>query len=306
VSRYLLIRVAEALFAIFGVVTIVFFITRLGGDPAVLLLPIGTPDDQIEAFRHAMGFDRPLAAQYLTFLAQALRGDFGESYQHDQPAMLVVIERMPATIELALAAIVLGVIFGAIAGFIAAAKRGTLSELVIMTFALLGQATPVFWLGIMLILLFSVNLGLLPTGGRGEWSNLVLPAVTLATFASASIARLLRSSMIEVLQEDYVRTAWAKGLVPRLVYVRHAARNALIPVVTMIAIISGELLGGAVITETIFSWPGVGRAIVQAIEVKDFPVVQAGVTVIACIFVTINLLVDLLYGAIDPRIRVQR
>jgi peptide/nickel transport system permease protein len=302
-GRYLLTRFAEAAFAVFGVLTIVFFAIRASGDPAVLLLPVGATDEQLAEFRRAMGFDRPLLAQYGDFLLRAATGEFGESFQHNRPALEVVLERMPATIELACAALGLGVLLGGAAGFVAARMRGTLVELAAMTVALLGQATPVFWLGIMLILLFSVQLGWLPSGGRGGLANLVLPAITLATFTSASIARLLRSAMIEVLKEDYVRTAWAKGLVPRVVYWRHAARNALIPVVTMVGLLFGELLGGAVVTETVFSWPGVGRVIIQAIEAKDFAVVQAGITLIAVIFVGVNLVVDLLYGVLDPRLR---
>jgi peptide/nickel transport system permease protein len=188
----------------------------------------------------------------------------------------------------------------------AALKRGTVLEFCSMSLALLGQATPVFWLGIILIMVFSVELRWLPAGGREGLANLVLPAVTLAMFSSASVARLLRSSMVEVLKEDYIRTARAKGLVKRVIYLRHAARNALIPVVTILGILAGELLGGAVVTETIFSWPGVGRLILFAIETKDFPVVQAGVVVISSIFILVNLLVDLSYGILDPRIRLVR
>lgn len=228
------------------------------------------------------------------------------SFQHGRPAMDVVLERFPATAMLALSAIILGVIIGAVAGAVAALKRGTMAELVVMAVALLGQATPVFWLGIMLILFFAVNLSWLPTGGYGGLIHLILPAVTLAVFVSASIARLLRSSILDILQEDYVRTAKAKGLLRSTVFFWHVGRNALIPVTTMIAILTGELLGGSVVTETVFSWPGIGRLIVQAIEVKDFPIVQAGVMLIATVFVLINLLTDLLYSLLDPRISTAR
>jgi peptide/nickel transport system permease protein len=223
-----------------------------------------------------------------------------------RPAMEVVLERMPATIALASTALFFGVVLGAVAGTVAALMRGTLAELAVMAVALVGQATPVFWLGIMLILFFAVQLGWLPTGGYGDWRTLVLPGFTLAVFVSASIARLLRSSILDILGEDYVRTARAKGLLPTTVFFWHVGRNSLIPVVTMTAIIAGELLGGSVVTETVFAWPGVGRLIVQAILAKDFPVVQAGIVVIAVMFVSINLVVDLLYGVLDPRIRVAR
>lgn len=302
-TRYALTKLAEALIAIWGVVTIVFFVTRLVGDPVALLLPVGASPEQMQQMTAALGLDKPLWQQYLVYVGQVLTGDFGQSFQFNRPAIGVVLERMPATIQLALLAMVLGIIIGGAAGSIAALKRGSVIEFVVMTLALLGQATPVFWLGIMLILLFAVDLGWVPTGGYGSPAHLVLPAFTLAVFVSASIARLLRSSMLDVLKEDHVRTARAKGLMPGTVFVWHIARNALIPVVTMIGILTGELLGGSVVTETVFAWPGVGRLIVQAIETKDFPVIQAGVALIATIYVVVNLLVDLLYAVLDPRIK---
>lgn len=302
-SRFLIGKLGESLVAIWGVVTIVFFVTRLLGDPAILLLPVGATAEQLQQFRVALGLDLPIWQQYLHFVAQVASGDFGNSFLFNRPALTVVLERMPATIQLALSAIVIGVLLGAIAGSIAAIRRGSFTEFVVMTLALIGQAMPIFWLGIMLILFFAVDLGWLPTGGYGDFRSIILPASALAVFVSASIARLLRSSLLDTLKEDYVRTARAKGLMPATVFLWHVARNALIPAVTMIGILTGELLGGSVVTETVFAWPGVGRLIVQAIESKDFPVVQAGVAVIATIFVVINLLVDLTYGVLDPRIR---
>lgn len=304
--RFALGKLAEAAIAIWGVVTIVFFVSRVLGDPAVLLLPIGASDAELQALRGALGLDQPILVQYFTSLGAMLRGDFGISFQHMRPALEVVLERMPATASLASSALLLGVLIGAIAGTIAALNRGKLAELIVMTAALLGQATPVFWLGLMMILFFSVQLGWLPSSGSGTLLHLVLPAVTLAVFVSASIARLLRSSLLDILGEDYVRTARAKGLLPQTIFTWHVARNALIPVVTMIGIIAGELLGGSVVTETVFAWPGIGRLIVQAIQNQDFPVIQAGVAVVATIFVFINLAIDLLYGVLDPRIRRQR
>ncbi|APZ52909.1 ABC transporter permease [Salipiger abyssi] len=305
-TGFVLRRLGESLLAVWGVVTIVFFVTRILGDPAALLLPIGATEADIQALRAQLGLDQPMILQYGQFLLNAVQGDFGTSFQHGRDAMQVVLERLPATAQLAFTSIFLGLIIGAIAGSIAALKRGKAIELVVMAVALLGQATPVFWLGIMLILFFAVNLGWLPTGGYGTWAHLVLPAFTLAVFVSASIARLLRSSMLDILKEDYIRTAKAKGLLRHTVFFWHVARNALIPVVTMTAILTGELLGGSVVTETVFSWPGIGRLIIQAIEAKDFPVIQAGITLIATIFVLINFLVDLLYGVLDPRIRANR
>lgn len=305
-TKYVLSRLGEALISVLGLLALVFFAARLTGDPAAMMLPIGATPEQIEEFRRAAGFDRPLLVQFGAFISDALRGDFGTSLQFQRPALTVVLERLPATLELTVAALVLGTTFGALTGMTAALKRGSMLEFCSMSLALLGQATPVFWLGIILIMVFSVELRWLPAGGRDGLANLVLPAVTLAMFLSASVARLLRSSMVEVLKEDYIRTARAKGLVKRAIYLRHAARNALIPVVTILGILAGELLGGAVVTETIFSWPGVGRLIVFAIETKDFPVVQAGVVVISSIFILVNLLVDLSYAALDPRIRLVR
>ncbi len=303
--RFLLGRVGESALAVLGVVTIVFVVTRLLGDPAILMLPVGASQEQLASFRAELGIDRPLHVQYADFIWNAARGDFGRSFQHNRPAVEVVAERMPATLQLAASAIALGLLIGGGAGLVAAMNRGSVLEFGVMLLALLGQATPVFWLGLMLILFFAVDLGWFPTGGAGTFAHLALPAITLATFTSASIARLLRSSVIDVLREDYVRTARAKGLLPRTVVLWHIARNALIPVATMVGILAGELLGGSVITETVFAWPGVGRVIIQAIEVKDFPVVQAGIMMIAVTFVSINFVVDLLYGVLDPRIRLR-
>ncbi|RWX81250.1 ABC transporter permease [Neorhizobium lilium] len=302
-SRYLLVKLLEALVAIWGVVTIVFFVSRVLGDPAILLLPVGASQQDLDTLRAGLGLDKPLIQQYAVAMLDMLRGNFGISFQHNRPAMDVVLERMPATFELAGTALIFGTLIGSVAGAIAALKRGTLAEFIVMIAALLGQATPVFWLGIMLILVFSVDLGWLPTGGSGTIAHLVLPGLTLSVFVSASIARLLRSSLLDIMREDYVRTARAKGLLPHTVFFWHIARNALIPVVTMIGIIAGELLGGSVVIETVFAWPGVGRIVVQAIQAQDFPVIQAGVALVAAIFILINLLVDLLYGVLDPRIR---
>jgi peptide/nickel transport system permease protein len=302
-GRYLLSKLFESAIAVWGVVTIVFFVTRVLGDPTILLLPIGASQQDIDVLRASLGLDRPMVEQYFVAMLAMLRGDFGISFQHMRPAMDVVLERMPATMTLAGTALLIGTLLGAFAGTVAALMRGTVAELVVMTAALLGQATPTFWLGIMLILLFSVELGWLPTGGAEGITSLILPGFTLAVFVSASIARLLRSSLLDIMREDYVRTARAKGLMPRTVFFWHIGRNALIPVVTMIGIIAGELLGGSVVIETVFAWPGVGRIIVQAIQAQDFPVIQAGVALVAAIFVVINLLIDLLYGVLDPRIR---
>lgn len=305
-ARFLLQRLVEMLVAVWGVVTIVFLVTRVLGDPVSLLLPVGTAPEHLARLRSDLGLDQPLYVQYADFLWNAFHGDFGMSYQHHRPAMEVVLERMPATISLAFWSLVFGIILGAVAGLVAALKRGTFAELAVLTFALVGQATPAFWFGIMLILFFSVQLGWLPTGGTGDWQHFVLPTFALAIFIGANTARLFRSSLLDVFSEDYVRTARAKGLLPRTILAWHVVRNALIPVTTMVGLLAGELLGGSVVTETIFSWPGVGRLIIQAVENRDFPVIQAGVAVVSTLFLLVNLLVDVLYGVLDPRIRFAR
>jgi peptide/nickel transport system permease protein len=304
--NYVISRLLESVIVVWGVLTIVFIVLRLSGDPAILMLPLGTPEEAIEEFRQQMGFDEPMTVQYWHFMRRVLVGDFGDSLRFEQPALGLVLERLPATAQLAGAALLTAIIIGSLTGIAAATRRGTISELIAMGIALVGQATPVFWLAIMLIMIFSARLRWLPSGGRGELQHLVLPVITLAVYSSASIARLFRSSLLEVLDQDYIRSAVAKGLSPRQVLVRHAVRNALLPVITVVGLQAGTLLGGSVITETVFAWPGVGRLTVQAIYNRDFPVVQAAVSVLAITFVSINLMVDLLYAVIDPRIRLGR
>jgi len=288
-----------------GVVTLVFIALRASGDPAATMLPGDASVEELTALRRELGLDRPLHIQYARFLAGAVTGDFGTSFRHQQPALPLVLERLPATMELAFAALALAVAAALPLGIVAALRRGRLADVLAMGFAVVGQATPYFWMGIMLILVVSVELGWLPTSGRGGWEHIVLPAITLGTHFAASLARLTRTSMLEVLGQNYVTTARAKGLAERRVILVHALKNAAVPVVTLIGLQFGTLLGGAVVTETIFAWPGVGRLAVQSIFVRDYPVVQAGVLVLALTFVAINLFVDLLYGYRDPRIRTE-
>lgn len=302
--KYLVTKAGEACVAILGVMTLVFFVTRLLGDPVTLMLPVGASLAQIDELRGVLGLDLPLWQQYLSFIGNALQGDFGHSFTFNRPAMEVVLERLPATAELASTSLVIGTALGVTIGTIAAVYRGTIVEVIALFLVLLGQATPVFWLGIMMILFFAVEMGWLPTGGYGTWQHMMLPALTVAVFISASIARLLRSSILDIIREDYIRTARAKGLRPRTVLTWHVMRNALIPVVTMLGILVGELLGGAVVTETVFAWPGVGRLIYQAIQQNDFPLIQASVAFIAFVFITANFVVDLLCAVLDPRIKL--
>lgn len=304
-TRYLITRLAESFIAVLGLVTMVFLASRVLGDPVSLLLPLGASASEISALRAHLGLDQSLIEQYFTFLGNAAHGDFGRSFFYDRPAMEVVLERMPATIQLAALATFFGLIVGCVAGLLAALRRNTLTEFVVLTLAMLGQATPAFWLAIMLILFFSVQLGWLPTGGTGDWSNLVLPVLVMTIFFAANITRLFRSSILDVLNENYIRTARAKGLNNGTILTWHMARNALLPVVTMAGLLTGEMLGGSVVTETVFSWPGVGRLIVQAIENRDFPVIQAGVAVVSALFLLVNLLVDILYSVLDPRVRAK-
>jgi peptide/nickel transport system permease protein len=303
VLEFVVRRLVHTALVTLGVVTLVFVALRLSGDPASTMLPGDASVDELRALRHTLGLDQPLATQYVSFLWSAVRGDFGESFRHQQPAFGLVLERLPATLELAFAALLLAVVVALPLGILAALHRGRLLDVVAMGLAVVGQATPYFWMGIMLILVVSVELGWLPTSGRGGWQRLILPAITLGTHFAAVLARLTRTSMLEVLGQNFVTTARAKGLAERRVILAHALKNAAVPVVTLIGLQFGTLLGGAVVTETIFAWPGVGRLAVQSVFVRDYPVVQAGVLVLALAFVAINLLVDLLYGVLDPRIR---
>jgi ABC-type dipeptide/oligopeptide/nickel transport system permease component len=303
-KAYILKRLFHSIFVLVGISLVVFIILHLTGDPAALLMPMDATPEQVAQFRQEMGFNDPVVVQYWRFFKGTLRGDFGKSFRHSQPALDLVMERMPATIQLTLAAMVIALFVAIPVGIISAIRRNSILDHIGMTGALLGQSTPVFWLGIMLILIFSVTLQWFPSSGRGEIQNLVLPAITLGMFTMARTARMMRSSMLEVLGQEYMKTAKAKGLNPLTVVLKHALKNAAIPVVTIIGMELGTLLGGAVITETIFAWPGVGRLAVQAIYNRDYPVVQAAVFLLAAIFVLVNLVVDLLYTYLDPRVKL--
>jgi len=300
---YLLRRLYQATFVLLGVMTIVFFLLHLSGDPTQLLLPLDATAAERAAFRTQMGFDDPLALQFVRYFLQVVQGDLGYSYRHGEPVLGLILERVPATFQLTLASLTLAILVAIPLGVVAAVRHGTATDSAAMTFALLGQATPVYWLGLLLILLFSVKLGWLPSGGRAGPETLILPAFTLAVFSMARIARITRSGMLDVLGQDYIRTARAKGIVERIVVFKYALRNAAIPLITVIGLEFGVLLGGAVITETVFSWPGVGRFAIDSIFARDYPVVQGIVLVLSSVFVIINLAVDILYTYLDPRIR---
>jgi peptide/nickel transport system permease protein len=303
--KFLLGRSLLAIPTLVGASVIVFALVHLTGDPALLMLSPQTPPEQVEAFRQRLGFDDPLLVQYGRFVTGALRGDLGESFRFREPSLELVLTRLPATLELALYSVLLATLVGIPLGVVSAAAKGSWLDTTIRGLFFLGQGVPPFFLGLLLMVVFSIQLGVLPSAGRGSFAQLIMPVATLAAFLVASVARLTRGGMIQVLQSDFIRTARAKGLAPGKVLFKHAVRNTLIPVVTMIGLQLGHLLGGAVVTETIFSWPGVGRLVVSAIHNRDFPIVQAAMLVVVTLFVLVNLLVDVTYGVLDPRIRYE-
>lgn len=302
-QRYVIKRFFQSLIVILGITAVVFIIVHLTGDPTDLLLPPESGPEERASFRHELGLDRPLYIQYFQFVKNIVQGDFGQSFRHQTSAFSLVMGALPATIELTLAAMLLSIVIALPVGIISAMRPRSIYDRLGMTVALLGQSIPVYWAGLMLILLFAVTLGWLPSTGRGEIKHIILPAVTLGLFSTAAIARFTRSSMLDVLESDYVRTARIKGLPEYIVVLKHAFKNASIPVLTMTSLQFGRMLSGAVITETIFSWPGVGRIAVQAIYNRDFPVIQTAVFVTSVIFVAINFLVDIIYTYLDPRIK---
>jgi len=302
-GRTLISRFGRALLTIWLVVTVVFIILRLSGDPVRLLLPPNAEPARVEALRTELGLDQSIAMQYVRFWQQIGRGNFGESLRFHQPAMDLVLQRFPATIKLALTAFLIATVFGLLIGSTAAFTRGSAWDRSAMATMSVLQSAPSFFLGIMLILIFSVRLRWLPTSGYGTFEQLILPAVTLSVLTMASLARMSRASLLEVLRADYIRTARAKGFGERVIWVRHALRNASLPIVTVFGIELAELLAGAVIVETVFAWPGVGRLAVDAVSTRDYPVVQSAVLLIALIFIGINFILDLSYPLLDPRIR---
>ena len=301
---YLIHRSLQSLLLILLVTVVVFLLLHITpGDPATIILGEQATPEQIADLRRSMGLDRPMLEQYLQFLSNAVQGNFGQSIRAQRAALAVVIERLPATLQLTAGAFAFAVLVGMPIGILSAVKRFSLWDHGSMLIALLAQSMPVFWLGLMLIVVFAVQLRWLPASGMGQPQHLILPAVTLGTFLIGLIIRLTRSSMLEVLSQEYVRTARAKGVRERTVLVRHALKNALIPVVTLLGLQLGLLLGGAVITETVFAWPGMGMATVTAIHQRDYPVVQTAVLVSAVLVVGINWAVDVVYHYLDPRIR---
>lgn len=302
-GKYLLRRILQIIPVLFIISFIVFCLVFVAGDPVALMLPEDASQEDIENLREALGLDKPFLVQYVTYMMGLIQGDFGESFRYNQSALPLVLERLPATIELAIAAMVVAVVISIPLGIWSATKQNSPLDLLATGGSVLGKAMPNFWLGIMLILLFSVTLKWFPVSGRESFSHLILPAITLGTGIAAEMTRLIRSSMIEILSQDYVRTAKSKGLRDFFVIYKHAFRNSLIPVVTITALQTSTLVGGTLITETVFSWPGLGQLLIQAVNTRDMAIVQASVFVIAFSVIIMNLVADILYRLLDPRIK---
>ncbi|MCP4165162.1 MAG: ABC transporter permease [Chloroflexi bacterium] len=308
-GRYIIRRALQMIPVLFLVSLVVFFIVRIKGDPVLMLVPDWYTEDQIAEVRQAYGFDQPIYIQYIQFASKALQGDFGRSFRNRQPAWDMVMHALPRTAQLAFVALFFGLVISLPLGILSAIKRNSPLDLVVTSLSIGGRALPSFWLGIMLILLFSVTLKWLPVSGTGavrgesDLKYIILPAFALSAGLITTMTRLIRSSMLEVMQQEYVTTARAKGLRERTVLIRHVLRNALIPVVTVLGLNIAWLLGGAVIIEQVFAWPGMGRLMIQAIYARDNSVVQAGLVVSAVIIMIANLSVDIVYSYLDPRIR---
>ncbi len=323
-GSYVVRRLLQSVVVVVGVTLVSFLALQIGGDPTYLFVSERASLEEIEATRRALGFDRPLHEQYLSFVGDLARGDFGQSLSYRQPAMEIVLDALPATIELTVFAMLISIVFAIPLGVLAAIHRGTAWDGSITTFSMLGQSIPNFWMGIMMILFFGLYLRLFPISGHvpfltpllaGDFGlafsnlprailHLILPGIAVGTYSLARNTRLIRSSLLEVLEQDYVRTARSKGLSERRVLVHHALRNAWLPVVTVIGLQFGFLLGGVVVVETVFSYPGIGRLLFAAINQRDIPLVQAGVVLLASIFILLNLVVDLVYVRLDPRMKL--
>lgn len=300
---FVLRRLQLALITVFGVTLIVFIAARLSGDVVYTLVSDAADQEEIEKVRKELDLDRPAWLQYVSFVANVARGDFGRSIRYQRPVVEVIAERIPKTVQLGLTAFAVAIVGGISLGILAARTRGSIVDRAVRTFAVLAQSMPHFWIGMMAILIFAVTLRWLPTSGSGTWLHLIMPALTLATFPMAAIMRITRSSMLETLDAEYVKFLRVKGVTERLIVWKHALRNALIPVVALSGIQLGNLLGGAVIVETVFSWPGLGNLMVESIISRDYPVIQSGVLMISIFLISLNFAVDLIFGIIDPRIR---
>ena len=302
---YILKRAVQTLVVLFLTITVVFFVIRLSGDPTYLYMPDDATEEMVEQFREQLGFNRPLIVQYGSFLADVVQGDFGESIMYRQDALSLVVDRIPATFQLAFSALIIAIAVAIPLGVISAYKQNTIYDRIGTSITVLGQAIPGFWLGLLLILIFSVTFKILPSGGGGSVIYLILPAVTLAAHSAARFARFTRSTMLDVLRKDYIRTVKSTGAPTFSILYKYALKNTLIPIITIAALDLGVLLGGSVIIEAVFSWPGLGQLLINALMGRDFPVVIAGVTFIALSITIINFFADILYGLVNPQVRVK-
>lgn len=302
-GKYLVKRILEIIPVLFIITFVVFFLVRVSGDPVNTMLPPDAPPEAREEIRQALGLDKPIIEQYGIFLRDLAHGDFGTSLRYQQEAKEVVLEKLPATLQLASVSFVVSTVLGIVLGVLCARAKDTILDVIFNGLAVVGQAMPSFWIGIMLILLLGVNLKVLPVSGRGTWQHMVMPVATLSIVTAAQIIPLVRSSMLEIMHEDYIRTAKSKGLKEKIIVYKHAFKNALIPVVTIMALQVPNLVGGSLITETVFAWPGLGQLMIQCINGRDMAVVQACVVFVSLITIVANLVADIIYCLIDPRIR---
>jgi peptide/nickel transport system permease protein len=302
-TRYFLTRVGQSILLLLGILVLVFFLVRLTGDPARLMLPREASAEAVEAFREKMGFNRPLIVQFADYFAGVATGDFGDSLHFKSSALDLVLERLPATVQLATTALLIAMIIGIPLGLVGGFNPGSAIDSVGRALALLGQSIPNFWLALILILFFAVRLGWLPSFGRDEWQSVILPAFVLGLPTIGQLVRLTRSAVLEIRGEDFIRTAHSKGLQPRTIYIKHVLRNVAIPLVSVIGVQFGYMLGGSIIIEYVFSWPGIGQLLQQAIGWRDYPLVMAIAVFTSLAVLAINVLTDIAYAVIDPRIR---
>ena len=302
--RYITRQLVQLVVVIIGISLLAFSILHVIGDPVLLLLPQNAGKEEYERYNKILGLDQPVYVQYWKFVSRAVVGDFGKSWYTSTPAFSLVLERMPPTLYLTFAGLAAAMLIALPLGILAALKRHSFVDTLCTMLAVAGQAVPIFWLGIMLIIVFAVRLKALPASGYGTWQHFLMPAFSLGTFLAPITMRLVRSGVIEVMNMEYIKTARAKGVAERMVVIKHAFRNACIPVITVVGLQFGQLLGGAIVTETVFAWPGVATLTVESIRNQDFPVVQCAVVLLALVIVTVNLIVDVIVGLIDPRIRV--
>jgi len=302
--RYITRQLVQLVVVIIGISLLAFSILHVIGDPVLLLLPQNAGKEEYERYHKILGLDQPVYVQYWKFVSRAVVGDFGKSWYTSTPAFTLVLERMPPTLYLTFAGLAAAMLIALPLGILAALKRHSFVDTLCTMLAVAGQAVPIFWLGIMLIIVFAVRLKALPASGYGTWQHFLMPAFSLGAFLAPITMRLVRSGVIEVMNMEYIKTARAKGVAERMVVIKHAFRNACIPVITVVGLQFGQLLGGAIVTETVFAWPGVATLTVESIRNQDFPVVQCAVVLLALVIVTVNLIVDIIVGLIDPRIRV--